>query len=59
MGLLYFFFYCVLDSTGMSHETNHSFWVLGLTFLPNDGDLGVTETKSDLAKHARSKEPLW
>jgi len=44
---------CALDNTGMSRVTNHRFWVLGHTFLPNDGDLGVTDTKSDLAKHAR------
>jgi hypothetical protein len=40
----------------MSRETNHRFCVLGHTFLPYDGDLGVTETKCDLAKHARIKE---
>ena len=51
-------FLTVLDNTGMSCETNHRFWVLGHTFLPNDGDIGVTETKSDLAKHARIKKPF-
>jgi hypothetical protein len=40
----------------MSRETNYSFLVHGHTFLPNDGDLGIAETKSDLAKHARIKE---
>jgi len=50
---------CALDNTGMSHETNHRFWIPGHTFLPNDRDLGVTETKSGKtsnAKHARVKQ---
>ena len=45
----------------MSCETNHSFLVPGHTFLPNDGDLGITETKSgktEDAKHSRVEHPF-